>query len=203
MTSAMVRPSFQMLADDVQHRLSPGRFLHVLGVTHTAVHLAMRHGADPELAAVAGLLHDRSKGMQPDEIRADLERRGQAIPEEDLEHPAVWHGLHAAAVLRQDYEMKDEEGAGEVCAAVAVHTTADREMTTLAKILFVADYTEPGRDFEGLTELRALSRKDLDEAFKSILVHKCGHVISRGRSLSPRAQRALEFYRLKLEALTG
>lgn len=194
----MVRPSLQMLADDVQQRLKPDRFLHVLGVTHAAVQMAMRHGGDPELAAIAALLHDRSKSMSPAEIEADLGRRGIAIPDEDRSYPAVWHGVHAGAVARQDQLFGDAKDAEQVSEAVSVHSTADRALGDLAKILFVADFTEPGRDFEGIDDLRAAARKSLDEGFKRCLVEKCRYMKKRGQPVSPRAVRALEFYHLAL-----
>ena len=37
-------------------------------------------------------------------------------------------------------------------------------MTTLEKIIYLADYIEPTRDFEGLDKLRALAYEDLDKA---------------------------------------
>lgn len=89
--------------------------------------------------------------------------------------------------------MSDKDGE-DVCGAVAVHTTADRDMSLLGKILFVADYTEPTRDFADAPELRRISRVDLEEAFRQCLRSKCRHVLERKRQLSPRAIRALDCY---------
>ena len=68
----MAQALFQRLVDDNARRLDPRRFLHVMGVTHAAASLAFRHGLDARAAAVAALIHDRSKGMGPEEIESDL-----------------------------------------------------------------------------------------------------------------------------------
>lgn len=184
----------QRLADDARQSLRPKRFLHVLGVTHTAVTLAIRHGVDPVRAAAAALLHDRSKETPPERIKADLESRGSAIPEDDAPYPALWHGPHAAVLARDEYGISEEDGLGEIAEAVTIHSTADAAMSPLAQILFLADYLEPSRDFEGIDELRALARQDLTGAFKRALENKCRHMRERGHAISPRARRALVYY---------
>ena len=52
----------------------------------------------------------------------------------------------------------------EVYQAIFWHTTAKADMTLLDKILYMADYIEPNRDFDGVERLRALSYQDLDKA---------------------------------------
>ena len=48
--------------------------------------------------------------------------------------------------------------------AVACHTSGKGDMTLLEKIIYIADYIEPNRDFEGVEELRRLAYEDLDRA---------------------------------------
>ena len=185
----------QELADDVQLRLDPRKFLHVLGVAHAAVALAMRHGVDAQWAMTAGLLHDRSKNMTPKEIEADLKERGIEIPEEDRAFPAIWHGLHAAKAIGTELDLtrgaRGEQGAAEIAEAVRLHSTADSPIGPLARILFIADFTEPGRDFPGLDELRRIARQSLDGGYRRVLEHKCRYMKAQGKTLSPRALRAL------------
>lgn len=185
------------LAFEAQQKLKPQRFLHVLGVTHAAVALATLHDVDPMHAAVAALLHDSSKEMRPDAIKADLEAKGLSIPEEDIPFPALWHGLHAAARAREDASLPLGEAREEIAHAVELHSTAEENASALTKVLFLADALEPGRDYEGVDELRALARRDLNEAFRSTLEHKCRFVESKGLPVSPRARRALDYFTRK------
>ena len=52
----------------------------------------------------------------------------------------------------------------EECEAIFSHTTGKAGMTKLDKILYLADYMEPTRDFDGVEELRRLVWEDLDQA---------------------------------------
>jgi len=191
----MAIPDYQVLTDHLQAALPAKKYLHALGVTHTAVALAQRHGVSPDRAALVGLLHDRSKAVPPAVIERDLAKRGIEIPEEDQPYPAVWHGLHAAVWARRELGIAAEEGMDEIVQAVQFHSTAEADICDLAKVLFVADYLEPGRSFEGIDSLRQTARQSLHEGFRACLERKSQYVKDkRGQALSPRAVRALEFY---------
>jgi len=184
----------QHLADELNTRLKPKRFLHVLGVAHTAAALAMRHGQDCESAVLAALLHDISKPVPPEEIEADLIRRGVNIHEDDRDHPAIWHGLHAAVRVREEFGFLDSTALDEIEEAVRLHSTADEDMGELAQILFLADALEPGRDYDEIAELRAAARTNLSDGFSRTLEQKCRQLGQNGKPPSPRAIRALKHY---------
>ena len=52
----------------------------------------------------------------------------------------------------------------EVYGAIRWHTTGRPDMTLLEKLIYLADYIEPTRDFEGVEPLRALAYEDIDAA---------------------------------------
>ena len=52
----------------------------------------------------------------------------------------------------------------EIFSAIYWHTVGRAGMTLLEKVIYLADYTEPGRRFPGVEELRALAQEDLDGA---------------------------------------
>lgn len=182
---------FQSLNEACRSRLKPKRYRHVLGVTHTAVVLAEIHGVDLRLAALAGLLHDYSKEMKPKAIEADLAERGVEIPEDDRDLPAVWHGLHAVTIARQDWSVGGSPELEDLLRAVEFHSTAEEDFSPLSRVLFMADATEPSRQYEGVDELRELCRKNLDAAFRRLLTRKVEYVSNQGGLVSPRATRAL------------
>jgi predicted HD superfamily hydrolase involved in NAD metabolism len=192
--------SYQGHLDYLERTLPVRRFLHVLGVTHMAVQLAARHGVDCNLAALAALIHDRSKALSPERIEADLRERGIEIPEEDRPYPAIWHGLHAAVWLRQDAGWEPGDELEAVAQAVEHHSTGDADFGPVGRVLFLADFLEPGRNFEGIDDLRIQARDGLLTGYKSCLAAKCRHVIKKKHQrLHPRARRALEACGLELE----
>ena len=135
------------------------RVAHVQGVEEEAARLARRWGADEILARRAGVLHDCTKYLELPEQLALCQQYGVEL--DQLEHSAVklLHSKTGACIARAVFGEPDE-----VYWAIFWHTTAKADMTTLEKILYVADYMEPNRDFEGVERLRALAYEDLDQA---------------------------------------
>ena len=58
-------------------------------------------------------------------------------------------------------------------------------MTALAKIIFIADFVEPGRTFPGVDELRRLAEDDLDRALLAAYDHTMLYIIKRGAIIHP------------------
>lgn len=173
MTSAPSALSEEFYASrkrELEERVSAKRLDHIEGVAETACHLARTYGVDEDKAYLAGLLHDWDKGLDDEEIRARVEEVGLAdvLDPWVVEHmPQVLHGPTAARALSQAFP----EIPADVIDAISKHTTASSEMSDLAKILYVADAIEPGRQFDGLADLRSLIGKEsLDELY--YLVYK-------------------------------
>ncbi|MGM9608371.1 MAG: nicotinate (nicotinamide) nucleotide adenylyltransferase [Oscillospiraceae bacterium] len=135
------------------------RIAHVQGTEEEAVRLARRWGADEEHARRAAILHDCTKYLELDEQLALCARYGVEL--DDMERGAVklLHSKTGAALAR--YVFGEPE---EVWQAICWHTTGKADMTLLEKILYIADYMEPTRDFEGVEKLRELAYADLDAA---------------------------------------
>ena len=122
---------------ELRQMLKPSRFEHTLGVAETAVELAKIYGEFPRRARIAGLLHDCAK------------------PDSD----ALGHGPQGAVKAREHFGIKDQG----ILDAIRTHTTGEADMPLLSKILYVADYIEPGRDRQPrLEQLRREAREDLD-----------------------------------------
>ena len=121
--------------------------------------LARRWGEDPESAAVAGILHDMTKNLSYDEQLILCEKYGIILDTAEKNSPKLLHAITGAAAARDLFGVSDN-----IYQAIRWHTTGKPDMTTLEKIIYLADYIEPTRDFEGLEELRALAYEDLDRA---------------------------------------
>lgn len=135
------------------------RVRHIRGTEEEAVRLAKRWGANEDYARRAGILHDCTKYLSGEEHIAICEQYG--VPLDELERKAVklLHSKTGACMARYVFGEPDE-----VYEAIFWHTTAKENMTTLEKILYVADYMEPNRSFDGVERLRQLAYSDLDKA---------------------------------------
>jgi len=135
------------------------RHAHIRGVEETAVELAKRWGADPELARRAGILHDCTKYLSLGEHLDICREAGIELDELERQSEKLLHSKSGAAIAKKVYGQGEE-----VFWAIFWHTTGKPDMTLLEKILYLADYIEPNRDFEGVEEMRKLCGSDLDAA---------------------------------------
>lgn len=80
---------------------------------------------------------------------------------DELEQKAVklLHSKTGACIAREVFGQPQA-----VYDAIFWHTTGKADMTTLEKVLYIADYMEPNRDFDGVERLRHLAYTDLDKA---------------------------------------
>lgn len=133
------------------------RIPHVLGTEQEAIRLAERYGADVEKARRAALLHDCTKKLEMEGQLALCRRYGIELDELEQKALKLLHAKTGAAVARDVFGVDDE-----IYSAIRWHTTGHANMTLLEKILYLADYIEPSRDFPGVDRLRSVCYEDLD-----------------------------------------
>lgn len=185
----IVRNNIYLRNDSFEKRLesmlTPSRFAHSLGVRDTAVRLAQIHGADVKKAEIAGLLHDNAKNLDNiydrcRDLEVDLDRY-------ELQNPALVHAKLGAETAKCEFYITDPE----ILDAIRYHTVGRSGMTLLEKIIFVADLTEPGRDFPDVPPIRELSEKDLDAAVCRCIRSTIRINESRGNAVHPAAYKVL------------
>ena len=137
--------------------LKPKRMPHVLGTEQEAVRLARRYGADETKARIAALLHDCTKKLDLDVQLALCKKYGITLDALEQKALKLLHSKTGAAIARSVFGVEDD-----VCDAIFYHTTGKPDMTLLEKIIYLADYIEPTRDFPGVEELRKTVYEDLD-----------------------------------------
>ena len=134
------------------------RIPHVLGTEQEAIRMAVRYGADVEAARTAAILHDCTKRLEMDDQLALCRRYGIELDELEQKTLKLLHAKTGAALARDLFGVSPE-----VYDAIYWHTTGHAGMTLLEKIIYLADYIEPSRDFPGLEELRRACYEDLDK----------------------------------------
>lgn len=152
-------PELTWLRRQVIPMLSSQRIAHTAGCEHEAVQLAKLWGEDPEKAAVAGILHDSTKNLSYEEQLILCDKYGIILDNAQRENPKLLHAITGAALAKDRFGVSEE-----ISQAIRWHTTGKPDMTTLEKIIYLADYIEPTRDFDGVEQLRELAYEDLDKA---------------------------------------
>lgn len=166
--------------------LSEKRVPHVLGCEQEAVSLAKRWGEREDLAAASAILHDITKRLSREEHLAMAEKYGLEFDEIELAEPKLLHARTGAALARDIFDV-----CSEVASAIEWHTTGHPDMTLLEKIIYLADYIEPTRDFPGVEPLRALSYENIDKALILGLEMSREEVLQKGGHPHPRSDELL------------
>lgn len=166
--------------------LKQNRVKHVLGCADTAVHLARIWGADETDAYRAGMLHDVTKALDGELQRVLCEKLQLDVKSFLWDNPKTLHQVTGAAVAARVFGEN-----ANVCQAILTHTTGASGMNTLQKIIYVADYMEPNRDFEGVDTLRRLAVTNLDDALKMGLEMTTVLLQQQGRQICPDSLDAL------------
>ena len=141
----------------LEKKLKEERYIHTLGVMYTAASMAMRHGADVQKAMTAGLLHDCGKYCDVNEQILLCRKHHIKLSDAELEVPALIHARLGAYFAEYEYGITDSE----ILDAITYHTTGRPAMTMIEKIVYLADYIEPGRKkIPGLAEVRTAAFDD-------------------------------------------
>ncbi len=185
------------LQEDVRKCLKEKRFIHSLGVMYTAQALAMRYNISIEDAGAAGILHDLAKEMKDDELLKYCRKNNIYITEDEKNSPYLLHGRVGAHIASEKYHIKNND----ILDAIIYHTTGKPAMTTLGKIIYIADFIEPGRKmFDVLPEIRKHAFVDLDKTCALILKYTIDYISGKDdKYLDGNSELAFEFYKEYLE----
>lgn len=170
----------EQLIGIVSGQMPAKRWKHVEGVMQTAVELARRYGADPVKADLAALLHDLAKFWPVERQEAVIRENG--LNTELLDHDKqLLHAEVAAFISQRDYGVDDPE----VLDAIRYHTSGRVGMTQMDKIVCLADYIEPGREFPGVERIRELAEVSLEEALLAGFDSTISFLLEKKKAIFP------------------
>ena len=173
--------------------LSDSRFTHTIGVADTAVALAMHY--EPSLvddAKVAGYLHDCAKCLSHAELYNECNKYNIELTDDEKEVPELVHSILGVEYAKEYFDITDEV----ILNAIKWHTTGRPNMSMLEKIIFVADYIEPGRDkAPNLSFIRPLAFKNIDLAIYHIAKDTIDYLSQKQYKIDNRTIETLNYYK--------
>ncbi len=176
----------------LKENLKPERYEHTLGVMYTAASMAMAWKYDLEKTMLAALLHDCAKCLSYEDMLSLCEESGMEISETSKTNKALLHSKAGAVLANKTYGIVDEE----ILHAIDVHTTGMPRMNLLDKIVFVADYIEPGRmHAPNLSEVRKLAFTDIDGCVAQISKDTLEYLGHKGYEIDSLTKDTYEYYK--------
>lgn len=178
----MTGVSYEPALAAVKARLSPTSAAHCEAVARQAAFIAERYGVDVEAARIGGLLHDWARDMDHDALVEIAASRGIERGAVGDKVPYLLHAQVGAALIAEEFPGIS----AEIVTAVERHTTGASDMGELDIVVYVADMTEPARDFSGVQELRdAIGEVTIFELFGRAYETSLHHLLERRRRLAP------------------
>lgn len=163
----------------VKEQLTDHRYQHTIGVMNSAIELAERFGADVKKAEMSAIFHDYAKFHPKEEMEACI--TAEDMPSDLLKYNSeLWHAPVGAYLVETKVGITDRE----ILEAIRYHTSGRANMSLLEKVVYLADYIEPGRHFPGVEEVRELAQRDLDEALIQAVKNSILFLMKKSISLS-------------------
>lgn len=189
-----MKTDLKELRKAMEKELDPKRFEHTLGVTYTAAALAMCYDESIINAQIAGMLHDCAKCLSDKKRLSICEKHSIGMTEIERRNPFLLHAKVGSFLAKDEYGVTDPD----IINAILNHTTGRPGMSTLEKIIFIADYIEPGRDrAPNLSAIRKLAFENLDEALVCILKDTLEYLQEGDGETDPMTRKTYEYYMRK------
>lgn len=158
------------------------RLIHTANVIVSALKWAKRLGLKEESVKTAGALHDVAKYLKPEDYEDFNLEKGVPSP--------VVHAFLGAYIAEKVLKINDED----IINAIRYHTSGRPNMSSLEKLIFVADMVEEGRDYEGVDILREYYEKDFERAFIECLKEETIHLKNKKADIYRLTIDAYEYY---------
>lgn len=193
-------PEIKKLRKQMEKVLEPKRYEHTLGVAYTAATLAMIYGEDADKAMTAGMLHDCAKCIEFQKQLKICEKNNIALSDAEREKDSrLIHAKAGSVLAKEKYGVEDDD----ILNAISYHTTGRPKMSPLEKIIYIADFIEPGRGAghrsplkyaQSLMDVRKMAYKNLDEALCKLLGDTLAYLKEEGGTVDLMTQKTYEYY---------
>lgn len=170
----------ELALEIVREQLTDRRYRHTIGVMDTAIALAKKYQADEKKAELAAIFHDYAKFRPVEEMKRIIIEQG--MPSELLRfNSELWHAPVGAYLAQKEAGIDDEE----ILEAIRYHTSGRIGMSLLEKVIYLADYIEPGRQFPGVEEVREMALESLDKALIKSIQNTILFLMKKGQPVFP------------------
>ena len=165
-----VQELLRKINQDIQRELSEKRYNHSIGVMKKAEELAKLYKVNINKAKLVGLAHDIGKELSKEDKLKYVKENNIEIDRREKINVGLLHGKIGADICKKRYDFTED-----MQDAIKFHTTGNKDMDLLAKIIFVADKIEEGRKYKDKNKMQELelireaAKENLDEAMLGLI----------------------------------
>ena len=143
----------------VKENLSTYRYEHSILVAKEAKSLAKHYHIEEDKAYLAGLLHDVAKELTEEENEKWIEIGHLSKNLNKKENKNIKHADIGAIIAKEKFKLDDD-----ICNAIKYHTIGNKNMDTLAKIIYIADKIGRKNIPDDLIPVKKLAYENLNKA---------------------------------------
>ena len=158
----------------LKENLSKKRYEHSLLVAKEAKSLAKIYHVDEEKAYLAGLMHDIAKELNEEENNYWIKKGNLADDLKNENYKKIRHADIGAIIAKEKYNLDND-----ICNAIKYHTIGNKNMDTLAKIIYIADKIGRKEIPKELIPIKDLVKKDLNAALIYFIEKQNKNLISK------------------------
>lgn len=176
--------NIEKISQNVKKYLDEKRYNHVSRVVKCAKELAEIYNENIEKVEASAWLHDVAKFFELNKMIELIKGKYPEVEDELSKSTSILHGFAGAEFVRNNYdlfEIDDED----ILDGIKYHTIGSKNMSTLAKIVYLADAIEEARSWDGVEKTRELAKINLDEAIKYEIDTKLEYLISKDTIIHP------------------
>lgn len=176
----------QKINKDIKQELSEKRYNHSVGVMKKAEELAKIHGVDINKAKLVGLAHDIGKELSEEDKVKYAEQNNLGIDEIEKINIGLLHAKIGADICKKRYNFTED-----MQNAIKYHTTGNENMDLLAKIIYIADKIEDGRNYkdeqkmQGVVEARKIALENINKAILYVIDDSLVYTIQKKKLIHP------------------
>ena len=184
----IMKYDLEKIKADIKESLSSYRYNHSINVMEEAIKLGKHYHIDINKCAACALTHDLAKEFSEEENKNLIEKYNLSKDLLNEENKNLLHGILSSLIVNEKYNFTDD-----MCAAIKYHTTGHPGMSLLAKIIYLADKIEKGKNYPGITLERALAYQDLDKAIITCLDKQIKNLTLKQKPINKLALLTKEF----------
>ena len=160
---------YEELYVEVKKMLSEKRFKHSEGVVKRAIEYAEIYNVDIETVKLAAIAHDIAKELSSEAEQDYIRKYGIVLDEVEKVNHNLLHAIIGAEICKDRFGFSED-----MANSVRFHTTGRANMSMLEKVIYLADATEEGRNYEKECYVDTI-KQDIDKG----MVEVCKWVIMK------------------------
>lgn len=172
--------NIENIKNDLKKMLKEHRYNHSLLVADEAKKLATIYHIDTNKCYLTGLIHDMAKNFSDDDNKCLIKKYNLSEEWYKEENKPILHAEIGYYLAKEKYNCDED-----ICRAIKYHTIGNDEMTTMEKIIFIADKTARENLNDNLFEIKELSYQNLDLALLKLLESLENKLSESNQELAP------------------